>query len=152
MNMLFEKSTYDYYTIHHICLFTGFTDRTVRNYISSGILKGKKINGMWHFTPEQVDEFLSNPAVRPSLTAKRNGYVYDFIFNSFRDRHRTCMILDFPGEDEKGIAEYFCNCISTEDYHDINFSFDGAADVPRVILRGDTGEVLRLINGFYDRH
>ena len=149
--MLFEKSMHDYYTINHICLFTGFTDRTVRNYISIGILKGKKINGMWHFTPEQVDEFLRNSTVRPSLTAKRNGYVYEFMMNSSRDRHRTCMILDFPGEDEQRITEYFCNCISTEDYHDISFSFDGATDVPRVILRGDTAEVLRLINGFYNR-
>ena len=149
--MLFEENAFEYYTIGHICQFTGFTDRTVRNYISMGILNGEKINGVWHFSPEQVEEFIRHPAVRPSLQAKRNGYVYDFIINQSQDKHRCCMILDFPGEEQKTISEYFCHTISTEDYHDIDFSFDGCASVPRVILRGDTGEVLRLVNGFYNR-
>ena len=42
------------YTIANIVQFTGLTDRTIRNYISSGILIGEKTNGVWQFTPEQV--------------------------------------------------------------------------------------------------
>ena len=148
-----EREDYngDYYTINHICLFTGLTDRTVRNYISMGILKGEKINGMWHFTSEQVDAFICHPSVRPSLLAKRNGYVYDFMMSPAKDSHRCCMILDLAGEDVEKVSPYFCYAISTEDYHDIDFSFDGYTGVPRVILRGDAGEVLRLSNGFYNR-
>ncbi len=42
----------NYYLISHLVLSTGLTDRTIRNYIASGILQGEKINGLWHFTPE----------------------------------------------------------------------------------------------------
>lgn len=64
----------NYYLISHLVLSTGLTDRTIRNYIASGILQGEKINGLWHFTPEQVERFLRHPAVRPSILAKTMGW------------------------------------------------------------------------------
>ena len=51
----------NYYLISHLVLMTGLTDRTIRNYISSGILQGEKINGLWHFTAEQVEQFICHP-------------------------------------------------------------------------------------------
>ena len=76
------EHTGNYYVINHLVMFTGLSDRTIRNYISSGILQGEKINGLWHFTPEQVEEFISHPSVRPSILAKNNGLVYDFILDN----------------------------------------------------------------------
>ena len=140
--------TGNYYLINHLVLFTGLTDRTIRNYLSSGILQGEKINGLWHFTPEQVECFISHPAVRPSILAKQHSAVYDFLLENKKDNCAACMILDFPGKNKKEIAEYFCYRISNEDFQQIHFSFDGVAKVPRVILKGDTAEVLRLVNGF----
>ena len=64
------QDTGNYYVINHLVMFTGLTDRTIRNYIAAGILRGEKINGLWHFTPEQVDEFIAN-CVQPALD--RNG-------------------------------------------------------------------------------
>ena len=142
------EHTGSYYLINHLVLFTGLTDRTIRNYISSGILQGEKINGLWHFTPEQVESFISHPAVRPSILAKQNGAVYDFLLDSKKSTCETCMILDIPGGDKKEIAEYFCYRISNEDFKKVHFSFDGVGSVPRIILKGATAEVLRLINGF----
>ena len=138
----------NYYLISHLTLLTGLTDRTIRNYISSGILQGEKINGLWHFTPEQVECFICHPAVRPSILAKQHSAVYDFLLNSKKENCETCMILDFPGRNKKEIAEYFCYRISNEDFKKIHFSFDGVANVPRIILKGDTTEVLRLVNGY----
>lgn len=142
------KGTESYYVINHLVLFTGLTDRTIRNYISSGILQGEKINGLWHFTPEQVEAFVCHPAVRPSILAKNHSAVYDFLLDDRKDSCESCMILDFPGRDRKAIAEYFCYRISNEDFQKIRFSFDGVSKVPRVILKGDTEEVLRLAAGY----
>lgn len=136
------------YLISHLVLMTGLTDRTIRNYISSGILKGEKINGLWHFTPEAVDAFLRHSAVRPSILAKQNGAVYDFLLDSKKKTAQTCVILDIPGGDEKEIAEYFCYRISSENFHDLHFSFDAISGVPRVILKGPAADVLRLVNEF----
>ena len=141
----------NYYVIGHLVQITGLTDRTIRNYISRGILEGELINGVWHFTAEQVERFVRHPSVRPSILAKKNALVYDFLLDTKKDTQKICVILDLPGADEKTVAEYFGYTISNGDYHDIRFSFDSVATVPRVILRGDTTEVLRLVNGYYQR-
>lgn len=143
------NATGNYYCIGHIVQFTGLTDRTIRNYIASGFLEGEKINGLWHFTPEQVDAFMRHPAVRPSITAKKNSSVYDFLLNSGRDEHCCCMILDLPGVDKKDLTDFFCYAIGREDLHNFQFSFDGLDKTPRVIIKGMTGEVLQLVNGYY---
>ena len=142
------ESTGNYFLINHLVLITGLTDRTIRNYISSGILQGEKIHGLWHFTPEQVECFIAHPAVRPSILAKHNSVVYDFLLDGKKDTCETCMILDIPGRSKKEIAEYFCYRISNENFQKIHFSFDGVADTPRIILSGDTADVMRLVNDF----
>lgn len=142
------QDTGNYYLINHLVMFTGLTDRTIRNYIASGILQGEKINGLWHFTSEQVDSFVRHPAVRPSILAKNNSLVYDFLLEDKKKKQEICMILDIPQADKKSTAEFFCYRITNEDYHNIRFSFDGVMDMARVILRGDATEVLRLVNEY----
>lgn len=142
----------DYYLINHLVLITGLTDRTIRNYISSGILQGEKINGLWHFSPEQAEAFIRHPAVRPSILAKQNSAVYDFLLNTKKTAFEICMILDIPGHNPKYVAEYFCYRINTEDFQNIRFSFDTFEGVPRVILNGSAEEVLRLANGFVQEY
>ena len=142
----------NYYTINHVVLFTGLSDRTVRKYISSGILNGELINGIWHFTPEQVEDFIQHPAVRPSILAKHNAHVYDFLAETKRTSPQTCMILDLPGHGHKEVAEYFCDAIRESDLHDFRFSFDSISGTPRIILRGHTEEILTLVNGYCAQH
>ena len=144
------ENTGNYYLINHLVLCTGLSDRTIRSYISSGILQGEKINGLWHFTPEQVESFIRHPAVRPSILAKQNAAVYDFLLDNQKTTCQSCMILDIPGKSKKDIAEYFCYRISNEDFRNIQFSFDGVASISRVILKGETTEILRLVNGFVE--
>lgn len=146
------SATGNYYTIGHIALFTGLTDRTIRKYISSGILEGELINGVWHFTPEQADAFVRHPAVRPSILAKHNAHVYDFLVETKRNAQQTCMILDLPGHDHKDVAEYFCDAIRESDLHDFRFSLDSVSGSPRIILRGHTDEILALVNDYYSQH
>ena len=138
------------YLISHLVLVTGLTDRTIRNYLAQGFLEGEQINGMWHFTPEQVEKFLAQPAVRPSILAKHNGIVYDFLMENKRRKKENCVILDLPGEDCKAVGEYFSYTISNGDYRNIRFSFDGMGVTPRVILSGDAEEVLRLVNAYHN--
>ena len=143
------NATGNYYTIGHIVQFTGLSDRTIRNHIASGFLQGEKINGLWHFAPAQVEDFLRHPAVRPGIMAKNNGLVYDFLLNPAEGEHRCCMVLDLPGVNKKELTDFFCYAIGREDLHNFQFSFDGLDRTPRVIIRGNTQEVLHLLNGYY---
>lgn len=106
---------------------------------------------MWHFTPEQVDAFLRNPAVRPSILAKSNAMVYDFLAGDRKSEEEACMILDLPGRDAKEVAEFFCWSISTGPYQNIHFSFDSIGEVPRVTLKGDAKVVMELVNRYYQQ-
>ena len=137
------------YLISHLTLITGLSDRTIRNYIASGILKGEKINGIWHFTPEEVDAFIKNPAVRPSIIAKNNSLVYDFMLNDSKKEEEACVILDLPKADIKETAEFFCYRISSGNFENINFSFDGYAKTPRIILKGKPSDVFGIIDEYY---
>lgn len=145
------NATGNYYTIGHVVQFSGLTDRTIRSYISSGILEGEKINGLWHFTPEQVDAFIRHPAVWPSIQAKKNSLIYDFLLDTKKQAEQVCMILDLPEADERTVAEFFCYTINSGDFHNIRFSFDSISGMPRVILKGNSNEVLQLVNCYYNR-
>ena len=145
------SATGNYYNINSITLITGLTDRTIRSYIASGILQGEKINGLWHFTPEQVEAFLCHPAVRPSILAKQNGLVYDFLLDGKKTAQEACIILDLPGADVKETSEYFCCTICNGDFQNIRFFLDAVEGNLRVFLKGSAREVMALVNGYYAR-
>lgn len=64
------SATGNFYTIGHLTQITNLSERTIRNHLSTNILSGEKINGVWHFSPEEVNAFLEHPAVYPSIQAK----------------------------------------------------------------------------------
>lgn len=142
------ETTGNYYLISHLTLITGLSDRTIRNYIASGILKGEKINGLWHFTPEEVNAFLRHPSVMPSIQAKHNAIIYDFLADRKKTEQEACLILDLPGHDPKTVAEFFCYAITNGDYSNIRFSFERSNGDPRVILRGKPHDVMKLIENY----
>lgn len=137
--------THEFFEIRHLKLLTGLSERTIRSDLASGLLEGEKVNGTWRFTPEQVDRFLSHPAVRPGIQAKQNAVVYDFLSENQKSRPALCVILDLPGAKEAGLAEDFCREISSGPYTDLQFTFDGLSPTPRLILRGDPAQVLTLL-------
>lgn len=146
---LMDLSYGHYYLIKHLTLITGLTDRTIRNYLTMGLLQGEKINGLWHFTAEQVEEFLHHPAVRPSIQAKQNALIYDFLAESKKTAAEICMILDLPNAHKKEVAEFFCYRINQGNFHHIHFTFDGVGTMARIILKGDPAEVMDLVQAYY---
>lgn len=141
--------TGSYYVLNHLVLFTGLTDRTLRNYIASGILQGEKINGMWHFTPGQLEAFLAHPAVRPSILARHHSAVYDFLLDMKKPAPKACVILDIPQGDEKAVTEFFCYRINQGQDSSLHFSFHMQSPHIRVILTGNTPGVLALVNDYH---
>ncbi len=140
------------YTINHLVLITGLTDRTIRNYIHRGLLEGEMINGLWHFTPEQVEAFIYHPAVRPSIQAKQNAVVYDFLLNDKKPESQMCTVLDLPNNDPKEISNFFCYEISNNSaFYDLNFCFSNIHGIPRVILKGPSAQIMALLQVFFQK-
>ena len=90
-----------------------------------------------------MEGFVRHPAVRPSILAKHHAAVYDFLLDDQKNDDEICVVLDCPGRNRKEMAEFFCYRINNGSYHNIHFSFDGAASTPRITLTGNSAEVLR---------
>lgn len=143
------QDTGHYYVLNHLVQFTGLTDRTLRNYISSGLLQGEKINGMWHFTPEQFEAFLAHPAVRSSILSRNHSLVYDFLLDMKKPAEQACIVLDIPQGDARAVSEFFCYRINQDGPADVRFAFHMHAPHMRLILTGSAAAVLALVNEYY---
>ena len=138
----------EYYVINHIVMFTGLSERTIRSHIAAGFLKGEKINGLWHFTPEEVENFINHPSVKPGILAKSNSLVYDFLSDTGKKADEMVVILDIPGESKIEISKLFCREICDGDYKNIKFSFSDLSGINRIIISGGVSGVLKLLE-FY---
>ncbi len=140
------------YNLNELALMTGFTTRTLRNYLSQGILKGSKADGTWRFTLEEIDRFFSEPFVKEGLRIKRNSIVFDFLADRAKKKAKTCVILDLPVPITKGneISAFFCE--QMQEAQDALFNFEGNLGRSRVILSGAAEEVERIMKAFYERN
>lgn len=77
------------YNINEVAVMTGLSTRTLRNYLKMGVLDGEKIDGVWQFSEEHLGEFLRNPVAAPSIQAKRNALIFDFLADR-KNRQTKC--------------------------------------------------------------
>ena len=92
------------YSLKDLSTMTMLSDRTLRNYLDAGILQGKKENGAWVFTSEQIELFLQNDMVKSAIRTKKNAIVKDFIVNSKKKGNSVCLIWDLPDADPSKAA------------------------------------------------
>lgn len=143
----------NFYTINEVATMTGLTTRTIRNYLKSGLINGEKINGIWMFSSEDFEAMLNNPAIKPSIQAKNNSVVYDFIADNRKKVNKICTILDLFVEDNEAeeISQFFCNTINSyADIGDLSFKFEKHGRNVRVILSGADEVVMEIMNRYYD--
>ncbi|MBQ8790285.1 MAG: MerR family DNA-binding transcriptional regulator [Ruminiclostridium sp.] len=142
-----------FYTINEVATMTGLTTRTIRNYLKSGLISGEKVNGVWSFSSEDFCAMLNNPAIKPSIQAKNNAVVYDFIADDRKKTNKICTIIDlFVEEDEaEEISQFFCDTINCNpNVGDLSFKFKKHGKNIRVILSGADETVLEILNGYYN--
>lgn len=143
----------NFYTINEVATMTGLTTRTIRNYLKLGLINGEKVNGIWMFSSEDFCAMLNNPAIKPSIQAKNNAVVYDFIADDRKKVNKICTILDLCAEDNEAeeISQLFCNTInSCLDAGDLNFKFEKHGRNVRVILSGTEETVMEILNRYYN--
>lgn len=138
------------YTLNDLAMMTGFTTRTLRNYLTQGLLKGEKTNGVWQFSAEEVDRFFSEPFVKEGLRIKRNSVVFDFLADRKKRAGRTCAIMDIPASLEKGnaISAFFCDRMS--EASDSVFTYEWDKGQSRVILSGAADQVANILKAYYE--
>ncbi len=143
-----------YYSINELALMTGVTTRTLRNYLQMNVLAGEKMNGAWQFTEEDVSEFLSNPSVQPSIQAKKNAIIFDFLADRKKKTNEICVVLDMNMsiEEAEEISGFFCEKINQLGANPrIRFAFERNGENVRVILSGEEMLVKQLLEEYYQK-
>jgi hypothetical protein len=137
------------YSLNDLAEMTGFTTRTLRNYLNQGLLKGEKQNGVWQFTAENIDLFFREPFVKEGLRIKHSSLVFDFMAERNKKEARTCMVLDLPASLGKAnaISAFFCEKMDAAE--DARFTFDFDGKLCRVILTGSAGSVAEILKAYY---
>ena len=82
------------YSISDIAKMTKLTDRTIRNYLAKGNLKGVKVGGQWRFTKEDVKALFSNDKFEDDMKNKTENTIVNF-FNSANYENKVCAIFKF---------------------------------------------------------
>ncbi len=139
------------YNLNDVALMTGFTTRTLRNYLTQGLLKGEKTDGVWQFSAKEIDRFFREPFVKEGLRIKRSSVVFDFMAERNKKGERSCVILDIPASPLKGsmISTFFCDRMN--DAVDARFSYGWDNGVCRVILTGAADSVAAIMKAYYEK-
>ncbi len=140
----------DFYTLDQVAQITGLTTRTLRNYIADGLLRGKKTDGSWRFTVEEIAEMLAKPAIRQSIQAKNNSVVYDFLAEEKKNANELCIVLDscVAQDEADAMVDFFCGMMKDPAVN-MQFSFQYRRQNARVILKGPEDRVMTVLNAYY---
>lgn len=140
----------EYYTLNDLCVMTGFTARTLRGYLATGVLEGEKEGGVWRFTEEQVKAFIASPSIWPGIQSKQSAAVRDFFQDRGKQEPQMCVILDLPGYDAEKTTAFFCREASDGgSAPGVYLWLERQGRHLRVILTGQAERVLGLVNLFY---
>ena len=139
-----------YFGINEVSAMTGLTTRTLRNYIKSGVLIGEKVEGIWRFAETDFEKFISNPNVKPSIRAKNNALVYDFLLDGKKKVNQICTIIDLYEKDgnPRDLSRWFCDYINHNKEEDIRFTFEKNGANVRIILKGREQFVIKMLNTY----
>ena len=140
------------FSINDVAMITSLSTRTIRTYISTGFLNGEKVNGAWQFTPEQVEAFTQNRTVKPSIKAKKNAIVFDFLGTKPEKQDKMCMILHIATKEAVKASMFFCEKMNDcTPETELQFASDPLGNGIRVILSGSPKDVMELVNGYYNK-
>mgnify|MGYP003291945054 CR=1 FL=1 len=142
------------YSINDVAEMTGFTTRSLRNFIQMGFLDGEKIDGVWQFTAEEYEKFISNPNVSAGLKSKENMVVFDYLSDSEKENNRACVILDLKVhtvEEMTEISDYFCGAVSNVESGRFELKISKRKDYVRIILTGAEDLVSGIMKGWYEK-
>ena len=138
------------YTLEDVAAMSRLSTRTIRNYMSMGLLEGEKTDGVWQFTAEQFSAFLRQDMVRQSVRAKANGMVYDFLLQERRREKDACAVLDLPAAteaEEQLLREELMACVNALGVA-CSYRYDPYFSTARLILQGPPRSLAQVLQKF----
>lgn len=135
------------YTLSDLSVFTGLTDRTLRNYLKTGLLCGDKSDGTWRFTQEQIAEFIQHPSIKPIIKTKHHAPLFDFVADGKKNENALCIVLDLIGSNLMAKANFLCEAVNA--HPGVHFTFSKEQNRARIILTGKEDAVTDIMRAYY---
>ena len=131
-----ENSLEKMFTVEDIAQMTSLTDRTIRNYLRTGLLKGRKIGGQWRFNMQDIKNFLDSGEVMSTISSEYKQDVLDFIDNvntKISGDRQSCVIIDLYISHDKAnsINEKLCELTALDTMHQLRLCYEYSEEYQR---------------------
>lgn len=90
-----DKEFMTLYSVKEVAEMLGVTTRSVRNYLKSGALKGKRAGGQWRFSPEDVDAMMASAGREKAETDMSVGKFLENTDVLPEGSIRMCTVCDY---------------------------------------------------------
>ena len=101
------------YSISEIAKLTKLTDRTIRNYLASGTLKGRKIGGQWRFTKSDIAALYSNNEFEIDMQDKTQKNIVNYFKEEKSNDNTACIIMKLKIKSIEQRKELFSKILDT---------------------------------------
>ena len=136
------------FTLSQLSEMTMLTDRTLRNYLKRGLLRGEKTPAGWRFSHEEAIRFLNEPYVKAAVDTKHAAVVLDFLGRKIPTQGQMCLLWDLPAsslEEEERFRQALLSAVDS--VPELTFSYSLEKGMIRVTLRGAPKDVLAVLPG-----
>ncbi len=156
--MEFEKL----YTAEDVVQITGLTLRTIRSYIKSGKLKGRRIGVQWRFTAADIEALFETPeaaaAEKNDKRAEAERPETERLARSFLERTKAprasaCVIVDMPGVTEQEARFLFGRLQSLAAVYqdgpkrlELSYEYDENREQARYVFNGAIDSACAMMN------
>jgi excisionase family DNA binding protein len=142
------------YTVEDIAKMTGFTSRTIRNYLKDGSLQGRKIGGQWRFTMENIKGLFNNGVFLGDISRKNKQRVLNFLsgaYSEIQGKLQVCTIVDCYCESQKEAKKIYDKLVTVINTKvddapaKFDYEFSGKNNKARFTLFGNPEYIVKTL-------
>lgn len=116
------------YSVEEVAEMTRLSERTIRNYLKDGSLKGRKIGGRWRFTGEEVMALFDRKLLNRDWRKQADEDVKNFLEGAYKaERGKTYVMavadLWLTPAQIKRRCDEACRLFSRESKDSLSFRF-----------------------------
>ena len=140
------------FTIADVAEMTSMSDRTIRNYLRSGLLTGRKVGGQWRFTAQDIASFFDRSDVKASISEQWRLDVADFldgVSSAVEGERQVCTVVDLYVTPQEADAYNERVCEFFRDHAEnarVNFDYSEKEHRARFILFSGPQTAAQVLN------
>ena len=91
------------YTVSDVARIMHMTERTIRNYLKEGILRGTRVGGQWRFSKEDLDDLIQNSTFRKQVRDNASMIAKNYIDRkvAILGDITICSVIDYKNPNQE---------------------------------------------------